>query len=299
MATNSSLKNQIANQDNQQVGNAKQMTLKSLLSSPAVQKRFENVLQEKSNGFTTSLLNLVNGDPNLADAEPMSIVTSAMVAATLDLPIDKNLGYAYIVPFRDWKKGNQKVAQFQLGYKGYIQLAQRSGQYQALNVTEVYEGELKSWNRLTEEFEFDPNGRESDEVIGYVAYFRLTNGFEKTVYWTKQQVESHRIKHNKAKNKEQLTGVWKSDYDAMAQKTVLKNLLSKWGILSIEMQKAVTTDETVQELDEKGHLRQADIIEDEPARLPGASKDEEIIEPEDSEEAMTELFQEGTIVPNE
>ncbi|WP_161877886.1 recombinase RecT [Alkalibacterium sp. MB6] len=295
MATNSSLKNQIAqSKGDNQVSNAKQMTLKSLLSSPAVQKRFEAVLEEKSSGFTTSLLNLVNGDPNLADAQPMSIITSAMVAATLDLPIDKNLGYAYIVPFRDWKKGNEKVAQFQLGYKGYIQLAQRSGQYMALNVTEVYEGELKSWNRLTEEFEFDPEGKSSDEVIGYVAYFRLVNGFEKTVYWTKQQVEAHRVKHNKAKNKEQLTGVWKSDYDAMAQKTVLKMMLSKWGILSIEMQKAVTTDETVQEMDAKGELKQAEMIEDD-------EPEHEIIEGpiEISEEEATELFKKGTITPNE
>lgn len=295
MATNSSLKNQISKSNgNNQISDAKQMTLKSLLSSPAVQKRFENVLEDKANGFTTSLLNMVNGDPNLAEAQPMSIITSAMVAATLDLPIDKNLGYAYIVPFRDWKKGNEKVAQFQLGYKGYIQLAQRSGQYLALNVTEVYEGELKSWNRLTEQFEFDPNGKESDEVIGYVAYFKLVNGFEKTVYWTKQQVESHRIKHNKAKNKEQLTGVWKSDYDAMAQKTVLKAMLSKWGILSIEMQKAVTTDETVQELDEKGELKQAEIIEDD-------EQSNEVIDGpnEDNDEDMTELFKNGTITPND
>ncbi|SFB90256.1 recombination protein RecT [Alkalibacterium subtropicum] len=295
MATNSSLKNQISKSNgNNQVSNAKQMTLKSLLSSPAVQKRFEAVLEEKASGFTTSLLNMVNGDPNLAEAQPMSIITSAMVAATLDLPIDKNLGYAYIVPFRDWKKGNEKVAQFQLGYKGYIQLAQRSGQYMALNVTEVYEGELKSWNRLTEEFEFDPEGKESDEVIGYVAYFRLVNGFEKTVYWTKQQVEMHRVKHNKSKNKEQLTGVWKSDYDAMAQKTVLKSMLSKWGILSIEMQKAVTTDETVQEMDEKGELKQAEMIEDdEPVKHIEESSDKE------SEDELTELFKDGTITPSE
>lgn len=296
MATNSSLKNQIANKKNSQnqVSDAKQMTLKSLLSSPAVQKRFETVLEEKSSGFTTSLLNMVNGDPNLAEAQPMSIITSAMVAATLDLPIDKNLGYAYIVPFRDWKKGNEKVAQFQLGYKGYIQLAQRSGQYLALNVTEVYAGELKSWNRLTESFEFDPEGKESDEVIGYVAYFRLVNGFEKTVYWTKQQVESHRIKHNKAKNKEQLAGVWKSDYDAMAQKTVLKMMLSKWGILSIEMQKAVTTDETVQEMDEKGELKQAEMIEDDEPEQETDGSPIEI-----SEDEATELFKGGTITPNE
>jgi len=254
MATNNGLKNQLSNTNKNEVSNTNQMSLKSLLSTPTMQKKFNEVLQEKSTGFMTSLLNLVNGDPNLAEAEPMSVVTSAMVAATLDLPIDKNLGYAWIVPFRDWKRNNIKVAQFQLGYKGYIQLAMRSGQYKGLNVTEVYEGELKSWNRLTEEIEFDPEGKTSDEVIGYVGYFKLINGFEKTIYWTKQEIESHRIKFNKAKNKTALTGVWASDYNAMANKTVLRNLLSKWGILSIEMQKAYTTDESVQEIDKSGNM---------------------------------------------
>ncbi|HAX1134228.1 TPA: recombinase RecT, partial [Enterococcus faecium] len=106
----------------------------------------------------------------------------------------------------------------------------RSGKYKALNVIEVYEGELKSWNRLTEEFEFDPNGRTSDEVIGYVGYFELLNGFKKTVYWTKQEIEAHRIANNKDRDKTKLSGVWASDYNAMARKTVLRNLLSKWGI---------------------------------------------------------------------
>lgn len=122
-----------------------------------------------------SVLNLVSNDSYLSSVEPMSIITSAMVAASLDLPVDKNLGYAWIVPYRG-------KAQFQLGYKGYIQLAQRSGQYKALNVIEVYEGELKGWNRLTEEFEFDQSGRQSNQVIGYVGYFELLNGFKKTVY---------------------------------------------------------------------------------------------------------------------
>lgn len=244
MATNDSLKNKITPTTNngvQQV-NAKQLTLKSLLSTPTMQAKFNEVLDSKSSGFMASLLNLVNGDPNLAEAEPMSVITSAMVAATLDLPIDKNLGYAYLVPFRDWKKNNVKVAQFQLGYKGYIQLAQRSGQYKALNVTPIYEGELISWNRLTEEIELDMDKKNSDEVVGYVGYFKLLNGFEKTVYWTKQEMEAHRIKHNKAKDKTKLANVWLSDYDAMACKTVLRGLLSKWGILSIEMQTAEIND---------------------------------------------------------
>lgn len=280
MATNSGLKNQLSNTSKNEVGSPNQMNLKSLLNTPTMQKKFNDVLQEKSNGFMTSLLNLVNGDPNLSEAEPMSVVTSAMVAATLDLPIDKNLGYAWIVPFRDWKRNNIKVAQFQLGYKGYIQLAMRSGQYKGLNVTEVYDGELKSWNRLTEEIEFDPEGRSSDEVIGYIGYFKLINGFEKTTYWTKQEIEAHRIKFNKSKNKTALTGVWASDYDAMANKTVLRNLLSKWGILSIEMQKAYTTDETVQEIDKSGNMIDVtdSFVEEEKPKTLEANSDGEIID---------------------
>lgn len=277
MATNDSLKNKIsttATNEVQQV-NASQLSLKSLLSTPTMQAKFNEVLDSKSSGFMASLLNLVNGDPNLAEAEPMSIITSAMVAATLDLPIDKNLGYAYLVPFRDWKKNNVKVAQFQIGYKGYIQLAQRSGQYKALNVTQVYEGELVKWNRLTEEIELDMNNKLSDEVIGYVGYFKLLNGFEKTVYWTKQEMEAHRIKHNKAKDKTKLTNVWLSDYDAMACKTVLRGLLSKWGILSIEMQTAEINDERTATTD--GNM--IDITDELPKEVePLASPESEIVQ---------------------
>lgn len=259
MATNESLKNKLqkSNGGNQPTNtNPNSMGLKGLLNSPAVQKKFQDVLGEKSQGFTSSVLSLVNNDAYLAQSEPMSIMTSAMIAATLDLPLDKNLGYAYIIPFKDYKDGNKQKGQFILGYKGYIQLAQRSGQYAALNAIPVYEGELKSWNRLTEKIEFDPDGRTSDVVVGYVGYFKLLNGFEKTTYWTKQEIEAHRIRNNKNRNKTELTGVWKSDYDAMAVKTVLRNLLSKWGILSVEMQRAVSTDETVQAMDlDSGELR--------------------------------------------
>jgi recombination protein RecT len=245
MATNQALKQQLANKQEtsaQQVS-ANSLGLKSLLNTPTMQKKFEQVLDKKAPQFMASLLNLYNGDQGIQAAEPMSIVSSAMVAASLDLPIDKNLGYAWIVPFYDSKKGH-KAAQFQLGYKGYIQLALRTGQYKAINVIEVREGELKKWNRLTEELELDLEGASSEKVIGYCGYFRLVNGFEKTVYWTKDEVEAHRIKFNKAKDKKSLNNVWRSDYDAMAMKTVLRNMLGKWGILSIEMQKAITEDES-------------------------------------------------------
>ncbi|RYM02781.1 recombinase RecT [Sporolactobacillus sp. THM7-7] len=242
MATANKLKNQLANQKAApKLVNARQLDLKSLLSTPTLKKKFEQVLNKKAPQFMASLLNLYSGDPNLQAADPLSIISSALVAASLDLPVDKNLGYAWIVPFYDHKKG-YKAAQFQLGYKGYIQLALRSGQYKAMNVIDVHEGELKKWNRLTEEIELDLDGAESDKVIGYCGYFKLINGFEKTVYWTKDEIEAHRIKFNKAKDKQSLNNVWRSDYDAMAKKTVIRNLLGKWGILSIDMQAGLSKD---------------------------------------------------------
>jgi recombination protein RecT len=249
MATNQKLKNQLASKQEatpQQVS-AQSLGLKNLLNTPTMQKKFEQVLAKKAPQFMASILNLYNGDPNLQTAEPMSIVSSAMVAASLDLPVDKNLGYAWIVPFYDSKKGH-KAAQFQLGYKGYIQLALRSGQYKAINVIEVREGELIKWNRLTEEIDLNLDAATSERVIGYCGYFKLVNGFEKTVYWTRDEIEAHRIKFNKAKDKTSLNNVWRSDYDAMAMKTVLRNMLGKWGILSVEMQTAISEDEVEREV---------------------------------------------------
>lgn len=265
MATNQALKNQLANkQESLKQVSAQNLGLKSLLSTPTMKKKFEQVLSKKAPQFMASLLNLYNGDQSLREAEPMSIISSAMVAASLDLPIDKNLGYAWIVAFYDSKKGC-KVAQFQLGYKGYIQLALRSGQYKAMNVIPVHEGELVKWNRLTEEIELDLDAATSEKVIGYCGYFKLINGFEKSVYWTKDEIEAHRIKHNKMKDKKALNNVWKSDYDAMAMKTVIRNMLGKWGILSIEMQKAVIEDDEDRELkditDEANEVDSSNIID--------------------------------------
>ncbi|WP_065419871.1 recombinase RecT [Carnobacterium sp. 1290_CSPC] len=247
--------NQLVNQNN---------SVQGLLKNPAIQKKFNDVLKDKSNSFTSSLISLVNGDGNLSDSEPMSIVASAMQAAQLDLPIEKQFGFAYIVPFNAKNKQTgqwEKKAQFMLGYRGYIQLAQRSGQYQSINVISVYDGQLESWNPLTEQAKFDPDNQISDEVVGYIGYFKLLNGFEKTTYWTKEQVEKHRIENNKGKDKRKLTGVWASNYDAMAQKTVLRNLLSKWGILSIEMQQGVLADDTVSDIDNDGQIQRVDVTE--------------------------------------
>ncbi|QBJ83550.1 recombinase RecT [Bacillus subtilis] len=234
MATNQSLKSNIQKKQNSAPAQQQGTTMKGLLSSPAVMNRFEEVLGKRASQFTASILSLYNGEKMLQKAEPMSVISSAMVAATLDLPVDKNLGYAWIVPY-----GGR--AQFQLGYKGYIQLALRTGQYKFINCIPVHEGELQKWNPLTEEIEIDFEKRESDAVIGYAAYFELLNGFRKTVYWTKAQVEKHKKKFSKS------DFGWKNDWDAMALKTVLKAILSKWGILSVEMQKAVIEDDEARE----------------------------------------------------
>lgn len=230
MATTKTLKNQLQAKNNTSQQPSTVQTLKGLLASPTLKKRFEEILDKRAPQFMTSIVNLYSSDKTLQKCEPMSVISAAMVAATLDLPVDKNLGYAWIVPY-----GNK--AQFQLGYRGYIQLALRTGQYKSINVIEVYEGELKKWNRLTEELEIDFDGKTSDVVIGYAAYFELVNGFRKTVYWTKEQVEKHRQKYSKTDY------AWKENWDAMAMKTVLRNMLAKWGILSIEMQNAFNEDE--------------------------------------------------------
>lgn len=233
MATASSLKNQLAKKEGTGQAPAIASSVKGLMDSPAVKKRFEEVLCERAPQYMSSIVNLVNSDVNLKKCEPMSVIASCMVAATMDLPVDKNLGYAWVVPY-----GTK--AQFQMGYKGYIQLALRTGQYKAINVVEIREGELINWNPLSEEVEIDFTQRKSDKVIGYAGYFKLLNGFEKTVYWSKEDIEAHAKKFSKTYSFK--NGVWQTDFDSMAKKTVLRNLLSKWGILSIEMQKAYSAD---------------------------------------------------------
>ncbi|HHP1246739.1 TPA: recombinase RecT [Bacillus anthracis] len=261
MATIQTLKNNIQKKQNSAPGQQQGTTMKGLLSSPAVMNRFEEVLGKRASQFTASILSLYNSENTLQKADPMSVISSAMVAATLDLPVDKNLGYAWIVPY----KGR---AQFQLGYKGYIQLALRTGQYKSINCIPVHEGELQKWNPLTEEIDIDFEKRESDSVIGYAAYFELLNGFRKTVYWTKAQVEKHKKKFSKS------DFGWGKDWDAMALKTVLKSMLSKWGILSVEMQKAVIEDNEERErIDITDEMTEPEIIDAEPSEEKPSAQD--------------------------
>ena len=211
-------------------------SLKSLMASDAVQKRFNEVLGKRAPQFMASIVNLTNGSPELMIADPMSVIQSAMVAAALNLPVDKNLGYMWIIGRKDKNRGGLTFASPQIGYKGFIQLALRTGQYENINVFDVYEGELVSWDRITEKLVTDSTKQKSDAVIGYGARFKLVNGFTKTVYWSKAQVEKHKARFSKTDK------LWNTDWDAMARKTVLKSMLSLWGILSIEMQQAFAED---------------------------------------------------------
>lgn len=224
----------------------KETTTKELFGKANIQERFEKLLGEKTQGFISSVLQIVNGSDLLAKAEPHTVLNAAATAASLDLPINQSLGFAYIVPY----KGK---AQFQIGWKGLVQLALRTGQYKKINAIEVYENQFKSFNSLTEELDADFTLEGEGNIVGYAAYFKLHNGMEKLSYWTMKSVIKHAKKYSQTYDKKNkygslMSSPWndKDQFDTMAKKTVLKNTLSKWGIMSIEMQKAVLADQSVQ-----------------------------------------------------
>jgi recombination protein RecT len=217
------------------MSNKPTLPAKKLFSQEGVTKRFQELLGKKAPGFISNVLQIVNQNKLLAKADPQTVLNAAATAATLDLPINQSLGRAWIVPY----KGQ---AQFQIGYKGFIELAQRTGQYKAITAITVYENQFEGFNSLTEELQGDFSKQGEGDKIGYAAYFRLLNGFEKTVFWTMEEVQ----KHGKRFSKAFTSGPWKTDFDAMAKKTVLKHALSNWGPLSIEMQTAMIADQSIQ-----------------------------------------------------
>ena len=228
---------------NQQIA-TQQQNVKQFFSQEIIKNKVHEVLGKRSNQFITTVLQIASSNDLLAKADPVSILNASMVAATLDLPINQNLGFAYIIPFNQKQRdGSYKtVAQFQLGYKGFIQLAQRSGQFKTISATPIYDGQLIESNPLTG-FKFDFGSKKSDIIIGYAAYFELLNGFQKTLYMTVKEMEQHGLKFSQTYKKGY--GLWKDDFDSMAQKTVIKLLLSKFAPLSIEMQKAIITDQGI------------------------------------------------------
>ena len=219
--------------------------LNSLLDGEKMRKRFDELLGKRTPQFLSSLVSMINDNKDLQEAfyqSPMSVIKSALQAATYDLPIDPSLGYAYIVPFNNsykddrgnWQK--KKQATFVLGYKGMTQLCLRTGAYSRIpDAVDVRQGELVSYDRLTGDAEFnwidDEDEREALPIIGYAGYLRLKNGAEKTLYMSRKQIEAHERKNRKGSS---MGKGWREDFDAMARKTVLRRLIGKYGLMSIE-----------------------------------------------------------------
>lgn len=235
MALQNSLQNQTQNQG-----------LSAYLTSDAVRKRINDVVGGKDGQrFISSIVSAVNANESLKECTPQSIFSAALLGESLKLSPSPQLGQYYLVPFNGKEKG--KNAQFQLGYKGYIQLAIRSGQYKKLNVLAIKEGELVRFDPLTEEIEVnlieDEEVREEAKTTGYYAMFEYTNGFRKAIYWSKKKMEAHAKKYSKSYCKS--SSVWQTNFDAMAYKTMLRQLISKWGIMSIDMVSALDADMAV------------------------------------------------------
>jgi recombination protein RecT len=230
--------------------------IKSLLETEDIKKRFRDVLGEGDALFKASIVSAVSQNAQLSQAEPMSVISSAIIAATLKLPITPGLGLAHIVPYGG-------VATFQMGWKGFVQLGLRSGQYKTMNTSLVYEGQLIKNDPFTGDVELDAAAKKSDKVVGYLFYFRLINGFEKYTYYTVEDIKAHAKRYSASFRNSK--GKWVDDFDSMALKTVVKMGLSKWGVLSVEMQRAVVEDESAGEGNYPDAIP-ADVVEPTPAQ---------------------------------
>lgn len=209
-------------------------TISNHFANPKVSEFLTKQLGEKKGEFVSNVIALTESDKSLQNCNPAELMKCAMNATALNLPLNKNLGYAYVIPY-----GNKP--QFQMGYKGFIQLAIRSGQYKTINTTEVREGEIKR-NKFTGHIDFIGENN-TGKVLGYLAYIEMLNGFQQSLYMTVEQVKAHAQKYSKNFAKYG-TGLWKDEFDLMAKKTVLKLLLNRYGVLSTEMQKAVVADQS-------------------------------------------------------
>lgn len=218
-----------------------------MIQSDAYKNLINNTLGDpkRAAGFITAITSAVATNPALTDCDPGTILSAGLLGETLQLSPSPQLGQYYLVPFNDRKLG-RKVAQFQLGYKGYIQLAIRSGQYKKLNAMAIKEGELIKYDPLNEEIEVqlieDDTEREAAPTIGYYAMFEYLNGFRKVIYWSKDKMESHALQYSQGYKAKKGYTFWEKSFDDMAIKTMLRQLISKWGIMSIDFQKAYEAD---------------------------------------------------------
>ncbi len=218
----------------------------SYLRNEEIQTKVADLLKDRSSQFTTSLLSVVNTNSMLAKCKPETVFNAALTAASMDLPINQNFGFAAMVPYKN--RAGEYEAQFQMMKGGFIQLAQRSGQYKTISSTEVYAGQLKSIDPLRG-FVWDWDVKSEGDPIGYAAYFELLSGFEKTLYMTVDQLEKHARRYSSAYKEDirakKNASLWSQDFEKMAHKTVLKLLISKWGPLSTQLQRALEVDQAI------------------------------------------------------
>lgn len=218
-----------------------------MIQTDAYKNLINNTLGDpkRASGFVTAITSAVATNPALQECEPVTILSAGLLGETLQLSPSPQLGQYYLVPFNDKKLG-RKVAQFQLGYKGYIQLAIRSGQYKKLNAMAIKEGELIRFDPLNEEIEVqlieDEAAREAAPTIGYYAMFEYLNGFRKVIYWSREKMQNHALEYSQGYRAHKGYTFWEKDFDSMAIKTMLRQLISKWGIMSVEFQKAYEAD---------------------------------------------------------
>lgn len=229
--------------------NVNNMPFSAFMTQDAVKNKINQMVGGKDGQrFITAIISAVNTNPELAACDKNSIVSAALLGESLKLSPSPQLGQYYMVPYNDTKRGC-KVAQFQLGYKGYVQLAIRSGYYKKINVLAIKEGELVKFDPLEEEIEVnlidDEQEREQAETIGYYAMFEYHNGFRKAIYWSREKMEAHANQYSKGYKARKGYTFWEKDFDGMAYKTMLRQLISKWGIMSIELQNAIEKDAAV------------------------------------------------------
>lgn len=255
------------------------MGMAAYLTQDAVKAQINNIVGGKNGTrFITSIVSAVQTNPALQECTNQSILSAALLGETLNLSPSPQLSYFYMVPFNDTKRGC-KVAQFQIGYKGLIQLAIRSGQYKKINVLSIKKGELEYFDPLNEEIKVklmvdDWDAREKAETIGYYAMFELTNGFQKAMYWSKEQMEHHALTYSQGYKAKKGYTFWEKSFDRMAEKTMLKQLLSRWGIMSTELMQAIDADETVINEDGTKNYVETEEIIDVPEAAPAPVKAE-------------------------
>lgn len=280
-----------------------------MIMHPNTDTYLTSVLAERKGEFINNLTAVVANDAKLQACEPVTLMYAALKATALRLPLDPNLGQAYIIPFKN-NRERKTEAQFQIGWKGFIQLAIRSGQFQAINTTEIREGELQGYNLMTGEVNVQAvPDRENKPVIGYLAYFKLTNGFAKSLYMTAEEIEQHATRYSQSyRGKYKDSSLWATDKDAMAKKTVLKLLLNRYAPLSVDMQTAVQADQSVlrgdgkldyvdnsrDQLTEVAESAMAEDVESEDIDTP-----EEMRENESQKASNGTLFVDDATTPNE